>query len=185
MTDGQVLVFGGLIASAERWAKFSIAWQKCLDLAPWDVFKMRKVSHRCVGEKRRHAQRHYCAVREHVQGGICFVIPLAILEEAAARYGLTETLAAKPYNWAPKGIINGLAQNQREWGLTCPVNFIFDERPKKEKDMLRKGWQTYLTTVPDEVRSVTGRPPVFADDREVLPLQAADMWAWACRKDLV
>ena len=23
---------------------------------------------------------------------------------------------------------------------------------------------------------------MFADDRKVLPLQAADMWAWSCRK---
>ena len=41
---------------------------------------------------------------------------------------------------------------------------------------------TEPATVPDEVRSLTGRPPMFADDRTELPLQAADMWVWWCRK---
>lgn len=119
-------------------------------------------------------------VCEHAAGGICFAVPINPLEEAAARYGLTGTSVAKPYLWAFKGVINGLAQHQREWGLTEPVDFIFDERPEK-KDVL-EGWEVHRQTVPDEVRFIMGRPPVFADDEEVLPLQAADMWAWCCRK---
>ena len=182
MTDGQVLVFGGLIASARRWEAFSIAWRRCIDNAPWDVFKMEKVSHRCTGRKLEHAQRHYRAVCEHVQGGICFVVPIAPLVALADHYRLKGTPVAKPYFWAFKGIINGLAQNQQAWGLTESVDFIFDERPEKEKDTIRDVWHTYLATVPDEVRSVTGMSPVFADDQKELPLQAADMWAWSCRK---
>lgn len=182
MTDGRVLVFGGLIASAESWEAFSIAWQQCLDSAPWDVFKMSKVSHRCRGRKLEYAKRHYDIVREHVKGGICFVIPVAPLGKLAAYYGLKGTSAAKPYFWAFKGIINGVAQNQKAWGLTEPVDFIFDERPDEEKNTIRDVWNTYRATVSDEVYPVTGRPPVFADDKKVLPLQAADMWAWSCRK---
>ena len=143
---------------------------------------MKEVSHRCTGKKLKHAQRHYRAVREHVQGGLCFVVPIGPLEAAASRYGLTGTPAAKPYFWAFKGVINGLAQNQRKWGLTGPVDFIFDERPEEEKNTIRDVWVPYLGSVPRGVRSVTGRPPEFADDREVLPLQAADMWAWSCRR---
>ena len=40
MADGHVLVFGGLIASTERWHAFDASWQQCLDDAPWDVFKV-------------------------------------------------------------------------------------------------------------------------------------------------
>ena len=66
MADGRALVFGGLIASPERWEAFATSWQRCVGDAPWDIFKMRDVSHRCTGKKRRHALRHYRAVREHV-----------------------------------------------------------------------------------------------------------------------
>ena len=133
MTDGRVLIFGGLIASAERWEAFSIAWQQCLDHANRNVFKMKDVARGGGDRKLEHAKRHYRAVCDHAQGGICFVVPIAPLEKAAARYGLTGTSEAKPYFWAFKGVINGLAQHQREWGLNEPVDFIFDERPEEGK----------------------------------------------------
>ena len=183
MESGEVLVFGGLIATIERWKAFSAAWQRCLDDAPWDDFKMSKVSRRCKGKRLEHAQRHYRAMCEHVQGGLCFVVPIDPLEKSADLYGLKGTPFADPYYWAPKGVINGLARNQREWGLKEKVDFIFDERPhEEEKDTIRRGWTFYLATVPDEVRSVSGKPPEFADDKQELPLQAADMWTWWCRK---
>ena len=180
--DNRVLVYGGLIASADQWKTFSTAWQQCLDDAPWDAFKMKEVSHRCTGKKLEHARQHYRAVCKHVQGGICFVVPIGPLEKWAARYGLAGTPVAKPYFWAPKGIINGLAQHQREWGVTGPVDFIFDKRPEEEENTIRDVWESYLASIPNEERSVTGTLPMFADDRDVLPLQAADMWAWSCRK---
>ena len=182
MADGRVLVFGGLIASTERWKAFEISWQQCLDHANRKVFKTKNVVRAGRVGKRDHAERHYHTVREHAQGGICFVVPIAHLEKAVARYGLTGTAAAKPYFWAFKGVINGLAQNQREWGLTEPVDFIFDNRPAKERNDVLEGWEIHRDTVPDEVRSIMGNPPVFADDKDVLPFQAADMWAWSCRK---
>ena len=183
--DSRVLVYGGLIASADQWKAFSKDWQQCLDDAPWDVFKMKNVSRQWRRKKIERAQKHYRAVCEHVQGGICFVVPLEPLKKWAAHYGLAGTAAAKPYFWAPKGIINGLAQNQREWGLTGPVDFIFDKRPEAEEATIRNVWESYLTSIPDEERSVTGKLPIFADDRDELPLQAADMWAWSCRRTWV
>ena len=136
--DGRVLVYGGLIASADQWKAFSKDWQQCLDDAPWDVFKMKKVSRQWRRKNCERAQKHYRAVCEHVQGGICFVVPLEPLKKWAAHYGLAGTAVAEPYFWAPKGIINGLAQNQREWGLTGPVDFIFDKRPEAEEATIRK-----------------------------------------------
>ena len=182
LTEGQILVFGGLIASAEKWEEFSVAWQQCLEDAPWDDFKMSKVWHRCKGDRLKHAQRHYRTMCDHVQGGLCFVVPIAPLTSLATRYSLSHTVAAKPYLWAFKGIINGLAQNQQAWGLSEPVDFVFDERPRDEKDSIREGWKIYLETAPENVRLVTGKLPVFANDKQELPLQAADMWSWWCRK---
>ena len=51
--DGRVLVYGGLIASADQWKAFSKDWQQCLDDAPWDVFKMKKVSRQWRRKKLR------------------------------------------------------------------------------------------------------------------------------------
>ncbi len=79
--------------------------------------------------------------------------------------------------------MNGLAQHQREWGSNEPVDFIFDERPEKEKNIILDAWNdVYCPTAPDDILAVTGKQPVFANDEQVLPLQAADMSAWRCRK---
>ena len=77
MADGRVLVFGGLIASTERWKAFEISWQQCLDHANRKVFKTKNVVRAGRVRKREHAKRHYQTVREHAQGGICFVVPIA------------------------------------------------------------------------------------------------------------
>lgn len=79
-------------------------------------------------------------------------------------------------------MINSLARNQQEWGLHESVDFIFDDRPDQEKADVLDGWEVHRDTVPDEVRSIMGRRPTFADDEDVLPLQAADMWAGYCRR---
>ena len=74
---------------------------------------MHEVSHRLRGRKLEYAKRHYDIVCKHVSGGICFVVPINLLENLVASHGLKETYVAKPYSWAFKGVINGLAQNQR------------------------------------------------------------------------
>ena len=173
MADGEVLVFGGLISTTEEWEAFSLEWRQYLEDERIQVFKMKKAAH-------KHAKRLYRMICDHAKAGICFVVPIAPLEKAAGRYGPTGKLLAKPYFWAFKGVINCLAQKHREWGLSEPVDFIFDNRPEEE-DVL-EGWEVHRDTVPDEVRSIVGRRPVFADDEKMLPLQAADMWVWWCRQ---
>ena len=50
------------------------------------------------------------------------------------------------------GIVNGLARNQRDWGLNDPVDFIFDERPEKEKNIILDAWSNvYCPTAPDDI----------------------------------
>ena len=127
-----------------------------------------------------HARWHYYTIRDHVQGGICMTVPLAPLKYAASKYGLAQTPAANPYTWAFKGIINGLAKNQLAWGLDEPVDFIFDKR--REEKQIREVWDHYVSSIPGNMRALTGQKPIFEDDKEVLPLQATDMWAWWCRR---
>lgn len=181
MTDGEVLVLAGLLASVERWEAFSVAWQERLDHARWPFFHMADVWFRGSDEALEHAKWHYYTIRDHAQGAICMTVPLFPLRLAAIKFGLAGTAAANPYTWAIKGLVNNLAAHGHTWGLQEPVDFIFDERPKEENDV-REVWDHYISTLSEEVRNMTGRKPIFENDKKVLPLQAADMWAWWCRK---
>ncbi|MFQ5775942.1 MAG: DUF3800 domain-containing protein [Kiloniellaceae bacterium] len=178
MGRGRVLVMGGFVATRERWERFSDEWRQRLEHAPWDVFKMNEVWHRGGDESMEHAKWHYFTIRDHVQGALAMVIPLDPLKRAVQKTGLTAI--GNPYIWAIKGVINLTAQHQTEWGVSGPIDFIFDERG--EKRQVQDGWEIYKATIPDSVKGVTGRDPIFENDERVLPLQAADMWAWWCRK---
>ncbi|WP_417628864.1 DUF3800 domain-containing protein [Pararhodobacter aggregans] len=59
------------------------------------------------------------------------------------------------------------------------VDFYFDERSEKEK--IRRGWDLYLETKPNMVRSRFGHEPRFEDDTVFLQLQAADLVAGLAR----
>jgi hypothetical protein len=67
-------------------------------------------------------------------------------------------------------------------GLGLPkgekLHFIFDER--SEKSVIIARWNEYVGGLP-EAESFFGGPPRFENDREFLPLQAADLWAWWAR----
>lgn len=181
MTDGKVLVLGGLVSSVAAWEAFSVEWDDRCRHAGWPIFKMAQVwSRRHNPDVWEHAKWHYFTIRDHVGGAICATVLLTGFQDSVRKYRLTKTAAANPYTWAFKGIISGLSSNQREWGLDEPVDFIFDERGE-EKDV-REGWDTFAATIPAEQRAILGRKPNFEDDKEFRPLQAADMWAWWCRK---
>ena len=177
MADGEVLVFGGLISTTEEWEAFSLEWRQYLEDERIQVFKMKKAAH-------KHAKRLYRMICDHAKAGICFVVPIAPLEKVAGRYGPTGKLLAKPYFWAFKGVINCLAQKHREWGLTEPVDFIFDNRPEEE-DVL-EGWEVHRDTVPDEVRTLPIRLTPMTATCRVPPLSRVKLgigWSRGVARD--
>jgi hypothetical protein len=178
MADGRVLVMGGFVATPERWERFSDEWRQRLVHAGWSPFHMAEVWARHSDQALEHAKWHYFTIRDHVQGAVAFAVPLEPLKRAVEKTGLTAL--GNPYHWAIKGIVNLTAQNQVDWGVEGPIDFIFDER--SEKRQIQDAWDVYTATVPQDIRAITGRAPIFENDEKVLPLQAADMWAWWCRK---
>ena len=178
ITDGAVMVLGAVVATPARWEAFSEAWQERLDHAPWNAFKMSEVWDRGGEESLEHAKWHYFTMRVHVQGAVAVVVPLDALQRAVDYYELPEL--GNAYNWAFKLILDNTAAMQRRWGINEPIDFIFDDRA--EKTFIRQAWQYHMTFMPPEQRELSGREPIFEDDTRVLPLQAADMWAWWCRK---
>jgi Protein of unknown function (DUF3800) len=72
---------------------------------------------------------------------------------------------------------------KEKWGIAIkPVDFVFDKQdPKVEQQCIR--WYYELRErVQEPHKTILKRNPRFEDDREVLPLQAADMFAWHIRR---
>jgi hypothetical protein len=185
ISEGQVLILGGLLATAEQWEKFSDEWQWRLDCAPWSRFKMSEVWNRGGDISLEKAKWHYFTLKKYVPAAIAMVVPIAVLQQAVAGYQATvsyevSAFLKNPYVWGVKALIEAMLQNQHRWGLSEPIDLVFDSR--SEEDQIRTGWRMYEVFPPNVDRSLVGRKPIFADDEKVLPLQAADMWVWWCRK---
>jgi len=176
----KVLILGGFVAPPEKWALFSIDWKAHLKHARLSSFHMAELYDRRKNEELwERMPWFYGVIRQYVQIGIAFAIPLEIFSKVLTRFPLIHKNAGNPYFWAIKGIINLTAQCQRDVGITERVDFIFDER--REEAQVRSAWEVYKSTIPDSELAVTGAEPKFADDEKVIPLQAADMWVWWCR----
>jgi hypothetical protein len=71
-------------------------------------------------------------------------------------------------------------------GLEGTVDFIFDNQGKTiEVECVRwYNWIKQHPQVPLNVKQRLGSTPIFRDDNAVLPLKAADMYAWHLRRHL-
>jgi hypothetical protein len=181
---GKVLVLAGYIASAERWQKFSDAWQERLDHARWKRFKMSEIAASGSQDQMEKAGWFYRAIEDHAQAFIAVAVEIEplkrVVEELQFRPADNPTYLENPYVLAFRSIIDFTAQYQHELGITEPIDFIFDDRGEK-KDV-RRGYEVFMEWCREDLKNRLGREPMFEGDEDFLPLQAADCWAWHVRK---
>lgn len=73
------------------------------------------------------------------------------------------------------------ANELRNFGFQ-PVDFIFDEQGSAGAQCL-KWYQPLKDKIPEPYKTMMSNTPQFKDDRQVMPLQAADMLAWHLRRE--
>jgi hypothetical protein len=59
------------------------------------------------------------------------------------------------------------------------IELVFDHRG--EEAQIVAAWAAIRDQLPDDISRLYGPTPAFRDDAKVLPLQAADFWAWWVR----
>lgn len=179
-----VFVLAGYIAPAEEWAKFSDEWQELLDSPSLRLpyFKMSEMRH--SPERRERCGWFYRVIEGHVSAAVSCVIDVAGLVKAVREFQWPPNFVnlkrlENPYFVAFKAIMNVLAQHQVKLGIDQPIDFIFDE--ESEKKTVLEGWERIKLFSTPDVRALMGDMPIYRDDKSVLPLQAADLFAWWIR----
>jgi hypothetical protein len=181
-TDGShttktAFVLAGYIAPAENWAAFSDDWQGLLDLKPpLKRFKMAEAHAWSEQQWTERLPQFYRTIEKHVSAGIAIIIPYPEYTKIFGR----EQYAKNPYHVAFISIILQLAKHQKDLQLTEPVDFVFD---KGNDDRIAKAWEGFVAKRPEEERRLLGKRPIFGDDVEMKPLQAADLLAWWRRRN--
>ena len=185
--DEGLFVLAGYIAQAHEWAEFSKEWEEMLPFLPkyMDSFKMSTLMMSEEGKEK--ALAFYRIVEKYEFWGLSCSYKKSDLINAidGIQWPDMENLEKfkrdlkNPYFFGFKAIINVLCQEQGQMGISEPVNFVFDEQ--NEKKRVLEAWDLLKESTPEAERKLMGVMPVYEDEKIVMPLQAADLFAWLVR----
>jgi len=181
-----VLVLGGFFATAAQWIEFSKHWSAVLTAPPaieyfkaWEA-ESRDEQFEGFSEPERDAKIdalvEVIKCPQYGLTNIDCVIGWANYKMAAAGRLLPKK-SDHPYFWAFYKMLLTVTTYQRQRGMCEKVDFIFDDQGKIGK-RARRWYDKFLKIVGPEVRERLGAEPIFRSDKEVVALQAADLYAW-------
>jgi hypothetical protein len=186
-----VFAFAGFLGQAERWAEFSDEWQRWADARPAIRYLKMNEAAKLKGEFRRWSSDARDAklegfieiIRRFPERAIYATLDTAALR---ARPDFTENLLGSGYWGMFFSVLAGVCYEILE-AKTFPVGpfeIIFDDHPIFRPRITL--WYPYIRTnlietYDAELAKVLPPHPIFKDDQEFLPLQAADVIAWLFR----
>jgi hypothetical protein len=120
-------------------------------------------------------------INAHVEHGIVSVIPIEPYQRILRGKFNPEALD-RPYFLSFFGVMTQLLVITSRLKLDDRIDFIFDTQENESRALLHSEYDRFIGLAPPDVRALSGGPPSFRKDEEVLPLQAADMIAWLARR---
>lgn len=185
--DGRspILLFSALIGTAFDWASFSDQWKDVLNESPRiDYFKMDEA----VGFDKQfygcsESQRNYKLIRlAKTIGGEYPIVEHVVTADLAAIEKVLKPLASKPasdpYFWPFQLTIHTIglsllldAEYDEPFEIFFDEHVIFGPRAKA-------WWPIVRALAKPELRAILPVEPIFRDDKNTMPLQAADLTAW-------
>lgn len=192
--EGDWFVLGGYIASAEAWAGFSRVWEQLLPthgvMDPNGIYRFKMSEMAMLPERMKRVPAFYRAVEECALTSVSVAFrtgDLRAAQDSITAPGVANIdwgILANPYRFAFLVLMDMFHSQRNEEVVrtyvppAAKVDFIFDNR--MEKKGILEGWDQYLSLRPD-IRSQYGATPIFVDDNDYLPLQAADLGVWWVR----
>ncbi len=183
-----MFVLAGYVAPAEDWAAFSDDWLATLNAAPAvrelktrDAMRLQGCFHGWTkAERDKKLCDLYSVIDHHVSFELSAVIPMEPFRRIFINSPLPQK-AKMPYFYALSAVISDIARHQISIGMTEKIDFVCDERLIEQQRILEV-WPRVMETAPPDVKPMLGNTPIFKSDKEVLPLQAADLEVWWLRR---
>lgn len=189
---GDTLVLGGYLSTAERWARFSSEWEQLVEAFGTLGADGRK--HFKMSEMNQNAERLervpiFAKIAEQyallaLSGSIdCAALRRAQNRISIPGYNFKWGVLENPFVILFASFMKSFHNYKEDIAdilpVDSPVDFIFDEQ--REKRIIRDGWNQFKNANPSEFISRFGSEPRFENDKDFLPIQAADLWAWHVR----
>jgi hypothetical protein len=195
--ENPVYLLAGYLAPSEQWAAFSDEWRRVLEIHPRLAYFKMKEAFACRGqfegwsaERRDERLIMLNAVIEGFASAAFFIAFdenkfRKTMEPVAVRFN--DKKALNPYYFAVNELTDALGRNQHLLHVEGPMKFIFDQQMMEKRHVIEGhewAWARAVPSLPN-LKDIVGRVPSFEDDKEFLPLQAADMHAWWMRRRFV
>lgn len=196
-----VYVLAGFIASDDEWTAFAVEWQHALDEPPsLEYFKMSEAARlrgqfdkgRGWTESKRDDRLISLArvIRKHARVRVSAWLRHEDFEaHIKTIHAPVRRLASdNAYVMLFMQIILATAVFADRHGISEACNFVFDEQGSLGEEAA--GWWPNFKWIVEnstrsDLRNFVGSKPVFSDEKNTLPLQAADLYAWQVRHDYV
>jgi hypothetical protein len=186
-----VIAFAGFFGQAQRWAEFSDEWRRWANASPSvDYLKMNEAA-KLTGEFRQwnphdrdvKLEGFIDIIRRFPEKAIYATLDVSALR---ARPYYTSNMVGSGYFGMFFSVLAGVCYEMLEADAFPiePAEIIFDEhviygpRIQLHYPFLRT---ILIEKYDQELERVLPKQPLFKDDREFLPLQAADVIAWLFR----
>ncbi|MET3844071.1 DUF3800 domain-containing protein [Bradyrhizobium sp. OAE829] len=176
--DPNAIVLAGFVAEADVWTAFSAEWKSRLDHAGLSAFKMTEMA-RSEASLEKAAYFYRTLEEFEIEAAISCAINTAGLVKVVNDLDLPVSAKEKlrnPYYLGIRALVEQVAHNQSSIHLSGPIDFIFDDQSEKREIIAM--WHTLKFAAPSSMRPLLGDTPKFRDDKLVMPLQGADLYAW-------
>lgn len=189
MNDSPAYVMAGYLGSAEAWEAFSGDWKAALDHPKAiEYFKMseawaRRGEFAGWEEGLRDARLKLLSpiINRHAFSALIFVASTDGWKKHVVGK-LNERYHDRPYFFAFHSIMSLAVKYLDSKGIKEKVDFVFDEEGGESMRLMLESFDGWADVAPTHLKEYIGSRPIFRNEKEVLPLQAADMLAWHVRR---
>jgi hypothetical protein len=191
-------VLAGYIAPAANWAQFAGEWESLLpygSLANDSTYQFKMSEMAITKERMARVPAFYRVIRKYVV--VAISIRLNAFDFARAKRRVRDNLShiwgihvgdfriwENIYFFAFRQLLVPINARRSMLDDFVPpgekIDFIFDDRG--EKGVILGAWDDIVTNSDYKETGCFGTTPRFENDREFLPPQAADFWAWWVRR---
>ncbi|NKM59279.1 DUF3800 domain-containing protein [Rhizobium anhuiense] len=191
-SDSEVYCIAGWIATSEVWKEVSIQWQAMLDEHPRLRFWHTKEAISLRGEFRdkqvwnraNRDARLAKALEIAMSNDIMGYASVIFAKDYKEVFGhLDKKFGWHFYRILAGTLISDLGKYLIEKDPAHPCEVTFDEN-QTHFSAMTSGWRELVNSAPIEFRHLLPSEIKFADDRDVIPLQIADLLAWDLRRSM-
>jgi hypothetical protein len=186
--DGdQRLFMAGFVGLAQNWAAFSDDWHWALKHGGPPIDYLRMVEAQSLRNQFQNWNKQDRNKKLLLLAEIIRSYPLMSFEFSVSRKTFIKHVkphaprgVAKPHFTANFHTVSGISrhfENQSD----IKIEFIFDEQDGVDADVYLF-FEYMRRNIPEKAREIIIGFPMFKNDKEVVPLQAADMAAWFVRR---